>query len=67
MFEINRLQIQFGEEFETKNLGVVKKILGLEIHRDNKIGKLYLLHKKKNEKVLERFGMQGQNQLVLYK
>ena len=47
MFEINRLQIQFGEEFETKNLGVVKKILGLEIHRDNKIGKLYLLHKKK--------------------
>ena len=46
MFEINRLQIQFGEEFETKNLGVVKKILGLEIHRDNKIGKLYLLHKK---------------------
>ncbi|KAL6321549.1 hypothetical protein AAG906_021744 [Vitis piasezkii] len=46
-------------EFEMKDLGAMKKILGMEIHRDRKVWKLYLSWKKYIEKVLERFGMQG--------
>ena len=42
-----------------KDLGAVKKILGMEIPRDQKVRKLYLSQKKYIEKVLERFGMQG--------
>ena len=46
-------------EFEMKNLGGVKKILVMEIHRDRNAGKLYLSQRKYIEKVLERFGMQN--------
>ena len=42
MFEINMLKTQLQWEFEMKNLGAAKKILGMEIHRDRKAGKLYL-------------------------
>ena len=40
-----------------KDLRVVKKILGMEIRRYRKVGKLYLSQKKYIGKVLERFGM----------
>jgi hypothetical protein len=39
MFEINRLA-QLVRMFEMKDLGVEKQILGMEIHRDRKDGKL---------------------------
>jgi hypothetical protein len=39
MFEINRLA-QLVRTFEMKDLGVEKQILGMEIHRDRKDGKL---------------------------
>ena len=42
-----------------KDLGAAKKKLGMEIHRDQKVGKLYLSQKNYIEKVLERFGRQG--------
>jgi 3-methyladenine DNA glycosylase AlkD len=45
-----------------RDLGVAKKILGVEIHMDRKVGKLYLSQNKKkikNDKVLECFGMQN--------
>ena len=58
MFEINSLKTQLQEEFELKDLRAMKKILGMEIHRDQKEGKLYLSHKKYIEKVLKHFGMQ---------
>lgn len=32
--DINRLKTQLGEEFETKDLGVAKKILGMDIRRE---------------------------------
>ena len=32
--EIDRLKIQLGQEFETKDLGAAKKILGMEIRRE---------------------------------
>ena len=59
MSEINMLKTQLQGEFEMKDLGAAKKKLGMEIHRDQKVGKLYLSQKKYIEKVLERFRMQG--------
>ena len=37
---INRLKAQMARTFDMKDLGATKKILGIEIHRDKKIGKL---------------------------
>ena len=42
-----------------KDLGVAKKILGMEIHKNRESRKLYLSQKKYIEKVLECFTMQG--------
>ena len=40
-----------------KDLEATTKILGMEMHRDRKAGKLYLSQKSYLLKVLERFGM----------
>jgi len=40
-----------------KDLGAVKKILGMKIHKNTQEEKLFLSQKKYIEKVLERFGM----------
>ena len=37
---ISKLKSQLSEEFEMKDLGAEKKILGMEIRRDRKAGKL---------------------------
>ena len=58
MQEINRLKSQLSAIFEMKDLGAVKKILGIEIHMDKESRKLFLSQKRYIEKVLERFGMQ---------
>jgi hypothetical protein len=63
LVEINKLKTQLSGEFEMKDLGATKKILGMEIHRDREAGKLFLSHKSYIEKVLEHFGMQ-QSKLV---
>ena len=42
-----------------KDLGAAKNILGMEIKRARKGGKLYLTQKSYIEKVLERFGMKN--------
>src|SRR6266540_1732848 len=55
--EIAKLKAQLNEEFEMKDLGAAKKILGMEIIRDRKAGKLYLNQKGYIEKVLHRFNM----------
>jgi hypothetical protein len=49
---------QLSGEFEMKDLGATKKILGMEIHRDREAGKLFLSQKIYIEKVLEHFSMQ---------
>ena len=36
--EVNSLKKQLGSEFEMKDLGAAKKILGMEIHQDRKLG-----------------------------
>ena len=57
MFEINRLKAQLARTFDMKDLGVANQILGMQIHRDRKNGKLWLSQKKYVEKILQRFGM----------
>ncbi|KAL4384756.1 hypothetical protein GQ457_15G014670 [Hibiscus cannabinus] len=44
-------------EFDMKDLGAAKKILGMEIHRDRSSRKLWLSQQSYVEKVLDRFGM----------
>ncbi|KAG8493216.1 hypothetical protein CXB51_010581 [Gossypium anomalum] len=57
--EIRKVKAQLSEEFEMKDLGPAKKILGMEILRDRKTSKLYLSQKGYIEKVLCRFNMQN--------
>ncbi|KAG8497142.1 hypothetical protein CXB51_008390 [Gossypium anomalum] len=57
--KIRKVKAQLSEEFEMKNLGPAKKILGMEIHRDRKASKLHLSQKGYIEKVLYRFNMQS--------
>ncbi|KAG8472509.1 hypothetical protein CXB51_035268 [Gossypium anomalum] len=57
--EIRKVKAQLSEEFEMKDLELVKKILGMEILRDRKISKLYLSQKGYIKKVLCRFNMQS--------
>ena len=54
---INKLKSQLSDDFEMKDLGAAKKILGMEIHRDQKANKLYLSQRKYHEKVLNWFNM----------
>ena len=42
-----------------KDLGSAKRILGMEILRDRKAGKLWLSHKRYIERMLERFNMKN--------
>lgn len=55
--EIEKLKEQLNSEFEMKDLGAAKKILGMEISRDRPSGKLYLSQSGYIEKVLHRFNM----------
>lgn len=55
--EIDKLKAQLSKEFEMKDLGEAKKILGMEITRDRKRGKLWLSQKQYLQKVLQRFGI----------
>ena len=57
MDEINRLKAQMARNFDMKDLGAAKQILGIEIHRDRKNGKLSFSQEKYVEKILERFEM----------
>ena len=53
--EINILKKLLSKEFDMKDLGVAKKILGMEISREN--GVVHLSQKRYIRKVLERFNM----------
>ena len=57
--EIYTLKMQLSSEFEIKDLGAAKKILGMEIKKERGVGKLFLTQKNYLEKVLERFGMKN--------
>ena len=55
--EINRLKAQLSREFEMKDLGEARKILGMEITRDRANGTVHLTQKQYLKKILQRFGM----------
>jgi hypothetical protein len=57
MKEIAALKAQLSCEFDIKDLGAAKKILGMKIIRDRKSGLLYLSQKNYIEKVLHHFNM----------
>ena len=55
--EIQQLKKKLKAEFEMKELGEAKKILGIEITRSKQQRKIYLSQKSYLEKLLSRFGM----------
>ena len=57
MDKINMLKAQMARNFDMKDLGVAKQILGIEIHRNKRNGKLSFSHEKYVEKILVRLGM----------
>jgi hypothetical protein len=57
MVKINKLKAQLARAFDMKDLGATKQILGMEIHRDRKNGKMWLSKHKYVEKILMRFSM----------
>jgi hypothetical protein len=60
MHDINVLKNKLANSFAMKDLGVVKKILGMRITRDRKNRKLTLSQDEYIEKVLERFRMENE-------
>jgi ATP-binding cassette subfamily B (MDR/TAP) protein 1 len=55
--EIDKLKQQLSKQFEMKDLGAVKQILGMRIIRDKDKDILKLLETKYVKKVLSRFNM----------
>ncbi|KAG8484503.1 hypothetical protein CXB51_023752 [Gossypium anomalum] len=62
--EIERLKTQLNLEFEMKDLGEAKKILGMEIWRDRAHSRVSLSQKQYLRKVIQQFGMNEQTKLV---
>ncbi|GJR43097.1 kinase-like domain, phloem protein 2-like protein [Tanacetum coccineum] len=59
--EVKKLKILLNTEFDMKDLGAARKILGMEIIRDRKHGKLFLSQKSYIENIISRFGMSSAN------
>ena len=55
--DIQRLKGLLSAEFEMKDVGAAKKILGMEIYRKRSQKKLFLSQKGYNKKILSRFGI----------
>ncbi|KAJ4714843.1 Retrovirus-related Pol polyprotein from transposon TNT 1-94 [Melia azedarach] len=54
---VQKLKDLLSVEFEMKDLGAARKILGMEIYRDRSKKKLFLSQKGYIQKILSRFGM----------
>ena len=57
--KVNKLKVLLNREFDIKNLGETKKILGMEIHKDRDAKRLWLSQADYVKKVLERFSMEN--------
>ncbi|RVW39056.1 Retrovirus-related Pol polyprotein from transposon TNT 1-94 [Vitis vinifera] len=57
MVKVNKLKSLLSKEFDMKDLGATKKILGMEILRDRASGRLWLSQYSYVKRVLERFNM----------
>ena len=62
--DIKKLKTQLNQEFEMKDLGEVKKIIGMKICIDRARGKVSLSQKQYLKKVLQQFGMTEQTKYV---
>jgi len=56
---IDKLKKDLSSEFEMKDLGEVKKVLGMEIERDRRSSKVSLTQKGYLHIVLQRFNING--------
>ncbi|CAM8887961.1 unnamed protein product [Rhodiola kirilowii] len=56
--EVSKLKKQLFKRFRMKDVGEAKQILGMQIERDRKAGKLHLSQAEYIKKILERFSMQ---------
>ena len=54
---IDALKKDLSSEFEMKDLGKARKVLGMEITRDRRVGRVSLTQKGYLEKVLQRFNI----------
>ena len=54
---IQKLKRELLKTFDMKDLGSAKRVLGMEILRDRKAGKLWLSQERYIEPMLERFNM----------
>ena len=59
--EVNKLKVLLNREFDMKDLGAAKKILGMEIHKDKDATRLWLSQAGYVKKVLERFRWRMKN------
>lgn len=66
MVEMNRIKAQLARTLKMKDLGVEKKILGMEIHIGMKNGKMCLSQQKYMEKILLRFGTNNVKPVQIY-
>ena len=57
MEKINKLKVHMARNFDMKDIGAKTKILGIEIHKHKRNGKLIFPHEKYVEKILLRFEM----------
>ena len=57
MIKVNKLKSLLSKEFDMKDLGAAKKILGMEIHKDRVSGRLWLSQHSYVKRVLKRFNM----------
>ena len=55
--KVNEIKEQLKNEFEMKDLGLAKSILGMKITRQRSRRELFLSHKQYTKKVLIKFNM----------
>lgn len=62
---VSTLKLLLNKKFGIKNLGVAKKIFGIEIHKDKKARKFWVSQKKVHREGPTEIG-HGQGQTSLY-
>nr|KYP66486.1 Retrovirus-related Pol polyprotein from transposon TNT 1-94 [Cajanus cajan] len=61
---IKNLKVELSKAFDMKDMGAAKHILGMDIIRDRKAGKLWLSQERYIERVLERFNMKNAKPVI---
>ena len=63
-YVIDKMKKDLSSEFKMKDLGEVKKVLGMEIERDRKGEKVSLTQKEYLKKVLQKFNINSDTKSV---